>query len=218
MRTCCAAEANAHLLRSRNGKGRTSAHLLRTNAYAYMGRTGFRFYIRFSAAHKCVLMAISAHLWGLAEAGIRTHGLGDSRGIYRRAKRHAFFLAALVEVHVGTSAHLLPCKGLSALSSISPEHISAHLWPINDLCGSKGIINGHLEVGCAWCSCWHLHTSAHLRPLKYSQFGFQDVNKCALMRTYCPSKRLRSTLQVRTCGCHKCALRCYKCALRCYIR
>ena len=91
VRTCCAAEANAHLLRSRNGKGRTSAHLLRTNAYAYMGRTGFRFYIRFSAAHKCVLMAISAHLWGLAEAGIRTHGLGDSRGIYRRAKRHAFF-------------------------------------------------------------------------------------------------------------------------------
>jgi len=91
VRTCCAAEANAHLLRSRNGKGRTSAHLLRTNAYAYMGRTGFRFYIRFSAAHKCVLMAISAHLWGLAEAGIRTHGLGDSRGIYRRAKRHVFF-------------------------------------------------------------------------------------------------------------------------------
>ena len=94
MRTCCAAEANAHLLRSRNGKGRTSAHLLRTNAYAYMGRTGFRFYIRFSAAHKCVLMAISAHLWGLAEAGIRTHGLGDSRGIYRRAKRHAFFFSS----------------------------------------------------------------------------------------------------------------------------
>ena len=94
VRTCCAAEANAHLLRSRNGKGRTSAHLLRTNAYAYMGRTGFRFYIRFSAAHKCVLMAISAHLWGLAEAGIRTHGLGDSRGIYRRAKRHAFFFSS----------------------------------------------------------------------------------------------------------------------------
>ena len=60
-----------------------------------MGRTGFRFYIRFSAAHKCVRMAISAHLlWGLAEAGIRTDGLADSRGIYRRATRHAFFLAA----------------------------------------------------------------------------------------------------------------------------
>jgi hypothetical protein len=74
-------------------------------------------------------MAIRAHLWGLAEAGIRTDGLDDSRGIYRLATRRAFlFLAALVEVHVGTSAHVLPCKGLSALSSISPEHISAHLW------------------------------------------------------------------------------------------
>jgi hypothetical protein len=34
--------------------------------------------------NKCVLMAISAHLWGSGEAGIRTNGLADSRGIYRR--------------------------------------------------------------------------------------------------------------------------------------
>jgi hypothetical protein len=156
--------------------------------------------------------------------------------IYIGATRHAFFfIAALVEVQIGTSAHLLPCQGLSARSSISPEHISAHLWPVKDLCGSKSMMNGHLEVAAHGAPAGILHTSAHLRLLKYSQFDFQDVNKCALMRGkkslkyrlltphscalmrthwhvlpfQVGSKRPRSTLQVRTCDFYKCALRCY---------
>jgi hypothetical protein len=61
---------------------------------------------------------------------------------------------------------------------------------------------------------------AHLQRMQYMQqrgttCGRQGsrVRKCtrteAQVRTYCPSKRLRSTLQVRTCDFYKCALRCY---------